>query len=194
MTALFRTMHVLFLLLLAWAAGFSYYASSSLMLQPQRPEQKTEAIVVLTGGDGRIETGLRLLANGMAPELFISGVHPVVTMADITAPWTGPQPLPACCITLGYKAVSTQQNADETAAWVREKKIRSLRLVTSNYHMHRAYLEFHAALPDVRILIQPIVQRDITPRQPYFWIVMFSEYHKSLFRFLALLAAKVTQP
>ena len=35
-----------------------------------------DAIVVLTGGAERVETGFRLLEEGLAPRLFVSGVHP----------------------------------------------------------------------------------------------------------------------
>ena len=43
----------------------------------------TDAIVVLTGGAERVETGFRLLADGLAPRLFVSGVHPDSRLADL---------------------------------------------------------------------------------------------------------------
>lgn len=194
MAVLLRIFYAFIFILLIWAAGFAVFVGSSLMLKPQAPQQNTDAIIVLTGGDGRIETGLRLFAEGRAPELFISGVHPSVTLANMSAVLKSDRILPACCITLGYQAVSTQQNAQETSAWAKEKGIRSLRLVTSNYHTHRAVLEFRAALPEVTILIQPVAQEGLTPQHRYFWIVMLSEYHKAVFRFVTLLCAKMVKP
>ena len=55
-------------------------------------------------------------------------------------------------LTLGYGADDTAGNARETAEWMAREKLASLILVTSNFHMPRALLEFHAAMPDVDII------------------------------------------
>ena len=59
------------LLFLAWVLGFAWFA-----LLPPLPagDQKTDAIVVLTGGPGRIDRALERLEAGDAKRLLISGV------------------------------------------------------------------------------------------------------------------------
>ena len=48
-------------------------------------------------------------------------------------------------------------NAAETERWVRANHIRSLIVVTSNYHMPRALAEMSSALPGVDLLAYPVV-------------------------------------
>lgn len=159
-------------------------------MKPEQPDTKTDVVVVLTGGSDRIETGLDLWATDSAPNLFITGVHKDVTKNEILNMWKGKGSLPECCITLGYKAFTTTQNAEEIQEWLEGKNFSSIRIVTSNYHMHRAFLEFSHALPGIKIITHPIEQPDITPDDEYFWHVIFSEYHKSIFRMITILFDK----
>ena len=62
----------------------------------------------------------------------------------------------ACCISVGYRADNTAGNARETAEWVEKQGLKSIRLVTASYHMPRSLLEFHRAMPDVRIVPHPV--------------------------------------
>ncbi len=167
-----------------WLAGLIGFVGYSLSLQPENPQQKTDTIVVLTGGNQRIETGLALFAAGRSSNLFITGVNEQVTKDDITAMWTGKNSLPRCCITLGYQARSTIQNAAEARDWIKSQEYSSIRLVTANYHMPRAKMELSAALPDMDIVIHPVNQRNFDYKTRWFWIVMFSEYHKTIYRII----------
>lgn len=178
---------LLFALLLLWLGGFAWFVMFSAFLPPADPsEEKTDAVVVLTGGDMRIETGLNLYAEGLAPNLFISGVHPDVTKFEIMQMWKGYGSLPECCLTLGYHATTTAENAQEIKEWIGPLGYRSIRLVTANYHMPRALLEVTYALPGIKIIPHPIVQPDLKPSQEWFWRLMAIEYHKTLFRRLTL--------
>jgi uncharacterized SAM-binding protein YcdF (DUF218 family) len=105
-----------------WLFGLAGFAGGVLLIKPEKPTAHSDAIIVLTGGKDRIETGLDLFAEGLAPELFITGVHDDVTQAEITARYTGAKPLPECCMVLGYEANSTTENAAETKEWVAGKK------------------------------------------------------------------------
>ncbi len=182
--AFLRTLlSVIFLLVLVWASGFAVFTALSLY-QRSGERQATDAIVVLTGGDMRIESGLQLLASKYAPVLFISGVHADVTVADIQKMWKWDPPLPGCCIELGHKAHSTIENAQETHDWAEEKKIKSLRLVTSNYHMNRALMEFRRAMPKTIIVPNPVTQPNLPMNGARFWRLMLLEYHKTIFRYV----------
>ncbi|MCC6598286.1 MAG: YdcF family protein [Alphaproteobacteria bacterium] len=176
-----------------WAIGFAAFAAFAITAPPRAPEQTTDAIVVLTGGDNRIQEGLSLFAHRKARHLFISGVHKDVTKNDLTNLWQSETPLPPCCLTLGYKATSTEQNAEETSDWIREQKFTSIRLVTGNYHMARSLMELHHALPGVEIYIHPVQQADLDIKNQRFWSLLLLEYHKTLYRAAQLLFLPLTR-
>jgi uncharacterized SAM-binding protein YcdF (DUF218 family) len=120
------------------------------------PDSRTDAIVVLTGGSLRLESGLQLLAAGKAQKLFVTGVHPGVELGELLRASGAEPERAACCIVLGHEASSTQGNAQETAAFARANEIHSLRLVTAGYHMPRSLLEFTRALPGIAIVPNPV--------------------------------------
>lgn len=142
-------------LALLWLIGLWRFAAT-LPRQVADPDQRTDAIVVLTGGSLRIESGLRLLAEGKAKKLFISGVNPGVDLAELLHAARQPFAGFACCIVLGHTADNTLGNASETARWMASEGFHSLRLVTASYHMPRSLLEFTRAMPRVEIVPNPV--------------------------------------
>jgi len=117
---------------------------------------RVDGIVVLTGGPERIETGLRLLADGRAPELLISGVGHGVELPEL-ARRAGLDPAPlAARVALGRMATTTHTNANETAAWAAARGIRGLIVVTADYHMPRAVLELGRAMPGIALYPAPV--------------------------------------
>jgi uncharacterized SAM-binding protein YcdF (DUF218 family) len=146
--------------------------------------ERTDAVVVLTGGADRVEAGLKLVADGRAKKLLISGVYRGVDVAALLRlSRTAPEDV-ACCVVLGYAADSTTGNAHETAAWVTREGYTSLRLVTASYHMPRSLLEFRRAMPEVRIVPNPVVperfMQDAWWRFPGTLSLVISEYNKYL--------------
>lgn len=138
-----------------WLAGLAWFGFT----MPQTPADgrtKTDAIVVLTGGSGRLTEGLRLLRVGAAPLLFVSGVDPRVGKRSVLRSAGGAPEALRSRIVLGYRAQHTRGNADETAKWVRVQGLKSLRLITANYHMRRSLLELRSALPDTRLIAHPV--------------------------------------
>lgn len=141
--------------LAAWLAGLAWFVVASLGLHDEL-ERRTDAIVVLTGGKQRLETGIALLAAGKGEKLFISGVNPQVNR-DALLRALGPiARQEACCIALGRQADNTFENALETASWMRDEGYTSLRLVTSWYHIRRSLLEFARAMPHAAIVPHPV--------------------------------------
>jgi uncharacterized SAM-binding protein YcdF (DUF218 family) len=165
------------LVLILYLLGFALFM---LALPQPLGDQRTDAIVVPTGGAGRIDRGLALLRAGAAKRMLISGVAPQVRPGELAAEYKVPRRLFACCIDLGHKAVDTQSNAEETAAWVSEHGYRSVRLVTSDWHMARARLELvHALGKDVDVLADGVTSH------PRFGLLV-AEYNKLLLRQIAL--------
>lgn len=144
---------------------------------------ETDAIVVLTGGSGRLHEGLELLSDNRARRMFVSGVYRGL---DVRQLLQVAQRKPAGLETrIGIgNAVNTRGNADETAAWVRDNAIRSLRLVTAAYHMPRSQLEFAHAMPSVRIVPNPVFPEHVKQHEWWAWpgtaALMVSEYNKFL--------------
>jgi uncharacterized SAM-binding protein YcdF (DUF218 family) len=136
-------------LLVVWLLGFAWF--SLLLPRPLPTDQKTDAVVVLTGGPQRIERALQVLEQGSARRLLISGVASEVKAQELAEIY-GRHRLFECCIDLGFRSVDTRSNALETARWVNINRIGSLRLVTSDWHMRRARLELDLAMgPGTRV-------------------------------------------
>ncbi|WP_366555029.1 YdcF family protein [Aquibaculum sediminis] len=154
------------LVLIGLLFGLFHFAAQ-LPRAAQAPERATDAIVVLTGGAGRIDRGFELLADDRAERLLISGVYRGVEVEELLAlAQRSPEEM-RCCIELGYEADNTIGNAQETAVWVATHQIRSLRLVTAAYHMPRARLELARYLPGVEILEEPVMAE--TTRLDHWW-------------------------
>ena len=156
---------VVLALIVAWAIGLTGYANR-IPMQATPPAATADAMVVLTGGSKRMDAGVDLLTRGTAPVLFVSGVDHRVDPARVRdlVPDVGAsldQATIDCCIVLGYGASDTLGNARETALWARATGRRSLVLVTSNYHMPRARMEFEHALPEVVLTTYPVVPADV---------------------------------
>ena len=135
----------------------------------------------LTGGEGRIARGLEVLRQGWAPRMLVSGVDREVRPREFLVEHKVPRRLMACCVTLGFESVDTRSNAREAAQWIARNRFRSVRLVTTDWHMRRAELEMEQMLPGNVTVI-----RDAVRSQPSFRI-LFLEYHKLLARAVARL-------
>ncbi|MGL5838148.1 MAG: YdcF family protein [Sphingorhabdus sp.] len=172
------TRRILATILLIWLLGFAWFA----LFLPQPAEiTRTDGIVVLTGGAKRIDRGLELMEDKKARRMLISGVDLDVKPGELAAQYNRSTKLFDCCIDLGFRAVDTRSNALETARWVARNKIKTLRLVTHDWHMRRALLETRIALPDgVKVIA------DAVPTKPTFGI-LFREYHKYWLRGAAAL-------
>ena len=150
-----RLVGVIVMLGAAWGGGLFWFAASIPEVVSD-PAARTDAIVVLTGGSGRLGTGLELLSGDRAGKLFVSGVYRGVDVAKLLEMSRhSPQEL-RCCVEIGHSAGNTAGNAVETAAWMRRQGYRSLRLVTSSYHMPRSLLLFRQAMPDVLLVANPV--------------------------------------
>ena len=183
--ALTKRLIILALLLAAlWAGGLARFVAV-LPTGPEAPGRRTDAIVVLTGGAERIDEGVRLLGEGRAPVLFVSGVGAGVTAERLLelAGYSGDR-APACCIELGRTARDTVGNAAEVAVWAAARGARSLRIVTAAYHLPRALHLLRRAAPGVEMLAHPVVPQTLKLDGWWQWPgtreVLLRAYHKYL--------------
>jgi uncharacterized SAM-binding protein YcdF (DUF218 family) len=160
---------------LLWLAGFALFVAASRSVPAPPPE--LGAIVVLTGAPGRIEAGLRLLADRPGARLLISGVGHAVGFGEL-ARRAGGDPGLASRVTLGRLAHTTSGNAREAADWARQTGVATLIVVTSPYHMQRALLEFARAMPDVVLVPAPVPGP--WPHDSAGWRLYAGEFNKYL--------------
>ena len=184
-----------------WVTGLFAFASH-IPTDIAEPEAKTDAIVVLTGGSGRLRTGLDLLMTQHADHLFVSGVYRGVDVDQLLKVQKQRPEDVENRISLG-DAINTWENARETAEWMRDNNLSSLRLVTAAYHMPRSLLEFEDVLSDVKIAPHPVFPDHV--KQSKWWAfpgtlaLTVTEYNKfllawtrqSLVRGLAMLGMKL---
>lgn len=176
---------VLAVVVVAWVVGLVWYAGAIPAPREADEVRPVDAIVVLTGGSERIGAGLSLLEAGLGDALFISGVPEHVVADDLWQAFgVAPSAAVADRVVLGHAAADTLGNAEETAAWVRKRGYRSLRLVTAAYHMRRALLEFRSLMPDIELIPHPVfpphVKQDEWWRFPGTTLLLAREYTKYL--------------
>lgn len=157
--------------LLVWILGFVWFAG---WLPGPAPMERTDAVIVPTGSAGRIARGLDVVRTDSADTLLVTGVDPEVKPGEFAAEFKVSDEIMECCVTLGFAATDTRGNAEETREWVEAHGIKSLRLVTSDWHMRRAAVELRRELPDDVKLI-----KDAVRNEPSLWM-LFVEYHKWL--------------
>ena len=177
---------------LVWLTGCALFTATLPEATPLAVA--TDAVVVLTGGPGRLARGVAVMQAGSARRMLVSGVGEAVTRAELAATLDdgadgrsldaaarlANRRLLAAQVDLGYSAVDTRSNAAETTDWMAANNFKSLRLVTSAWHMRRAELELRAQLPaDIAIVT------DAVPNEPAATRVA-REYNKLLLRWVVL--------
>ena len=182
------------ILLLALAILFVDFAYKTFSLKQR--EIKTDAIVVLTGGRGRVEEGLRLYREHKALWLFFIGVDPAVQKGDLLKSGDSEKDEG---VVMERVSRNTLENAFYARDLIVKKDIHSIRLITSRYHMKRATLIFRNLLPkDIAIYPYPVDTKNLKEK---WWNdggsfrLLFSEFYKyCLFRFFFLFGSGELRP
>jgi len=161
-----KSLAALLVVLVIWGAGLFAFAGRVASSTPAPDPPDADGVVALTGASSvRIEAAVQLLDDGKAERLLVSGVNPGVSRTDVQAAAHDFGRAFSCCVDLGFRAANTQGNARETADWARYHGYRSLIVVTADYHMPRAVLELHAAMPKVKLYPYPVVTSTLDVRR-----------------------------
>jgi uncharacterized SAM-binding protein YcdF (DUF218 family) len=169
-----------------WGVGLLAFASRVAHATPAADPGTAQGIVALTGGSSRrLTAAMALLQAGRAQRLLISGVNPHTTRQQIRRVARAVAgPVYDCCVDLGFEAIDTVGNAREASEWARARGYDHLILVTADYHMPRALLELHGAMPRVKLIPYPVATEDVDARQwwktPQGLRLMVMEYDKYL--------------
>jgi len=135
--------------------------ASSIDREQRVPQRSADGIVVLTGGLARIDQAMKLLADGKAKRVLISGVYRATTVDELKALASQGDQYFTCCVDIDKEARNTIDNAAETSEWVALHHYGSIIVVTSNYHMPRARAELARAMPGVTIIPSSVVDNNV---------------------------------
>ena len=114
-------------------------------------------LVVLTGGTNRIKQTLNLFIEQSSKNynLLISGAGKGFNKKIVSSllPETDLYKNKLhCCIYIENKSKDTMSNALETYRWITKNNFKSITLITSDYHMQRALIEFKKILINIKII------------------------------------------
>ncbi|HBQ20394.1 MAG TPA: hypothetical protein DD708_00495 [Deltaproteobacteria bacterium] len=168
-TLLFLSIILIFLS----AVGFSFSDFYQSLSNPNFTETPSvDAVVALTGGRGRLSQALKLFTESKATVLFISGARNRTSVQAIFSS-EELEKIDISKIYLEQESTSTYQNALQTRNYIIQHSLGSAILVTSNYHMKRAFFIFRELFPDnVEIIPYAVDATSIS------WKVIFLEYLK----------------
>jgi uncharacterized SAM-binding protein YcdF (DUF218 family) len=169
---------------LAFLGGFAAFSTHVASLATPAEQRDADAIIVLTGGEKRLDAAFELLRSGKGQRLLISGVNPSARVVDLQLATGGEPDLFACCVDIDRAALDTIGNAEESAKWVNSHAYGSVIVVTNNYHMPRSLLELKRLIGDTDLLPYPVVNTRLDGGE---WVtnrdalrVLFPEYAKYL--------------
>jgi len=167
----------------AMAFGFVLFANS-VMREPEVQDAHADGIVVLTGGQTRIAEAARLLEDKRGGRLLISGVNQKIGRASLLKISGLDEKTFNCCVDLGYAALNTIGNADETRRWAEALGYDRLIVVTASYHMPRSLAELAREMPNIELLPHPVAPDGL--KRKVWWLdstttrLLASEYIKFL--------------
>jgi len=179
------------------AFGFVLFANA-VMRDPEVQNVSADGIVVLTGGQTRITEAARLLEDGRGQRLLISGVNQKIGRSSLLKISGLDEKIFSCCVDLGYAALNTVGNADETRRWADALGYDRLIVVTASYHMPRSIAELARAMPDIELLPHPVAPDGL--KRKVWWLdatttrLLASEYVKFLPAALRLVVARGVTP
>ena len=155
--------------------------------------KKSSNIVILTGGTNRIKDGLKIVnkfeqSSTFNSKILVSGTGKGFTKMSLAKNIDFNYNLIECCIELDSISTNTYSNAFETLKWVKKNNISEFILITSNYHMPRAFLEFKYRMPNLKIFTYPI-----TPKKHNInnWLSSFQTFSLVLSEYCKFLVANL---
>jgi uncharacterized SAM-binding protein YcdF (DUF218 family) len=170
-----------FLLVLIWILGFFIFFLKAPYNLPSDKTTETDAIIVLTGGSMRLEEGFLVFNNLHAKSILISGVGDGVVKKDllqISKQIGLEDKIDPNKIIIGNIAFDTVSNAIETKIFMELHEYKSLRLVTSSYHMLRSSYIFRHIMPNIEIIENPVISERFHKISYLKFKVSFIEYNK----------------
>jgi uncharacterized SAM-binding protein YcdF (DUF218 family) len=170
-----RNLQLLVVICLVYAVGLGAFVA--LLPKPFTTlPPGLEGLATFTGGAGRVATTLRLVQEGFAGPILISGIHPSSQLAEIEELSGLETPLTAAQrqqIMLDG-ATTTRENLQSLNLWATTASLQQIGLITSTYHAARVRLLGWWLAPRLDLVLLPVQPEDTR------FIVLLREYHKLL--------------
>lgn len=177
--------------------GFFIFMANVAQFGAHTSQGRADAIVVLTGGQARIDEAFRLLGEDRGQRLLISGVNPAASREALRRAFSVDEVRFMCCVDIDREALDTAGNAAETAQWADTHGFRSLIVVTNDYHMPRSLLEMRRTMKGVRLLPHAVVNAQserTVENQTDRYRVLIGEYVKYSAAKMRSLIAPLSEP
>jgi uncharacterized SAM-binding protein YcdF (DUF218 family) len=150
--------------------------------------QPADAIIAISGGDtfARTDEAIKLYKNGWAPRIVFAGAaqdKKGPSNALVMKNHAEKLGIPSEDIIIEESSVNTEENAKNTADYIKSNKLQQIIIVTSAYHQRRAGLEFKRQIGnEVAIVNHPVPHDKQWAKQWYFtfsgWWLLLSELVK----------------
>lgn len=160
---------VLVFIITVYAVLLAFFAYQVHLFSHCSLPKQVDSVVVVTGQVGRIEAGEQLQQQYACP-LFISGVGQQVQVSDIVK-----TAALASRVVLGHAAKNTVENGEEIAQWVCYYRLKSMIIISHNYHLPRLLLHLEN-IPNLIIYPYAITAYVSTGR----FLVEMHKYYYSL--------------
>jgi len=135
------------------------------------PSDSTDAVIVLAGGSGRIAEGFKAWKAGAGWDLCILGTRKNTKLAQLLPEADTLSEWELSRIHIEGWSGNTIENAIAAKGFVEERKYSSLILVTSDYHVARAYYLFREVLsPDIAISVLRVSTENNKPGAAWRWV------------------------
>jgi uncharacterized SAM-binding protein YcdF (DUF218 family) len=106
------------------------------------PPKQSDAIIVLSGGQGRVEKAVELYKAGYAPYIILSNAKEITSRSGDMLQTALNLGIPQDAIYTENAAESTYENAEFTLPLMKEHDFKSAIVVSSEFHMRRVKLLF----------------------------------------------------
>ena len=163
---IYKTFFILIILFLTYFFIELFIFKERILSINKYESKKVSNIVILTGGSNRIKDGLKIInkfdnINNLRFKILVSGTGKGFTKLSLRKILNSSFDLKLldCCLDLESVSKNTFSNATETFKWATKNNIKQFILITSNYHMPRALLEFKNKMPNIKIYTHPITPK-----------------------------------
>ena len=163
---IYKTFFILIILFSTYFLVELFFFKERILSIDKYESSKESNIVILTGGSNRIKDGLKIInkfdnTNNLHFKILVSGTGKGFTKLSLKNILNANFNLKLldCCLELESISKNTFSNATETFKWATRNNIKQFILITSNYHMPRALLEFRNKMPNIKIYTHPITPK-----------------------------------
>ncbi|WP_094873484.1 YdcF family protein [Paenibacillus sp. VTT E-133280] len=128
---------IIFICLLLLITGF---VTAGRFLSLTESPKQADVIIVLSGGQGRVEKAVELYKSGYAPYIILSNAKEITSRSGDMLQTALNLGIPQDAIYTENAAESTYQNAEFTLPIMKEHDLQSAIVVSSDFHMRRVKL------------------------------------------------------